>query len=72
MIGIIQRFGMATELSHRKKTVHLLYHQKKTFGISVMLTVPSLFTSLRMYEHRLLQAASVRPATEIVTAWLSS
>ena len=28
MIGIIQRFGMASELSHRKNTVFLLNHKK--------------------------------------------
>ena len=35
MIGIIQRFRMATELSHRKNTVLLLYHQNYygKFGI---------------------------------------
>ena len=36
MIGIIQRFGMDTELPQRKNTVFLLYHQKNPFGKTVL------------------------------------
>ena len=46
MIGIIQRFGMASELSHRKITVFLLYHQNY-FGKSVLTS-----TSIRIARYQ--------------------
>ena len=46
MIGIIQRFGMAIELSHRKITVFLLYHHN-SFGKSVLTS-----TSIRIMRRK--------------------
>ena len=39
MIGIIQRFGMATELPQRKNTVFLLYHQKILWKIGIDINI---------------------------------
>ena len=41
MIGIIQRFGMASKLSHRKITVFLLYHKKYLWKIVIDININS-------------------------------
>ena len=49
MIGIIQRFGMAIELSHRKITVFLLYHQNSFVKNGIDVSVVDLTVIVRLY-----------------------